>query len=410
MHLRTPLTTANTGIAAGLKLAGLGLVFLVLQSLSQPASADEPAVAKATVEETRVPEACKALALLDCTNQTKGPALLTEALADTSESASRNLGNQLWRQAQQTSDARIVDDRPLYWQRLGMKREFKTSHGTEPEQAKLLKAFEHASRGFDDLSFTASADLNILVTGFDPFGLHNRIDQSNPSGVAALTFDGLVISANGLSAELQSAMFPVRFEDFDQGMVESVIEPLLESGELDAIVTISMGREGFDLERFPGRRRSATAPDNLLVKTGADSKNPLVPLLNGEPLAGPEFVEFTLPVNAMLTVQTPYPVIDNHKVATLERGRFEARSLQRLNTETAVSGSGGGYLSNEISYRSLRLVHALAASASPNAKPIAAGHIHTPRIAGADRAAIHAITWQIRAMLEALLTELPPPG
>ena len=403
MHSNKPL---NTGIATGSKL-WIGVLLLLA---SRATWSDSPALAKATVEEARVPQACQALAALDCDIQTSRPTLLGAPLKDSSASAASRLGTQLWRRAQQTIGARIVDDRPLYWQRLSMKREFKTSHGTKPAQAKLLMAFERASRGFDDLAFTAAADLNILVTGFDPFGLHNRIDQSNPSGVAALSFDGLVITANGKTAELQSAMFPVRFADFDDEMVESVIEPLLANGTVDAIVTISMGREGFDLERFPGRRRSATAPDNLLVKTGANTKNPLVPLLGARPLDGPEFVEFTLPVTAMLAVQTPYPVVDNHKVATLERGRFAASSLKRLNEDTAVSGSGGGYLSNEISYRSLRLVHALAASASSasaNAMPIAAGHIHTPRIAGADPAATHAITWQIRAMLEALVTQLP---
>ena len=384
----------------------LRLCLLVLLA-SQAVSGDTVAVAKATVEEARVVAACQALAVLDCDSQTNRPTLLSTALADSSVPESSRLGTQLWRRAQQTSAGKIVDDRPLYWQRLSMTHEFKERYGTKPAHAELLKAFERASRGFDDLMFTAGADLKILVTGFDPFGLHNRFDQSNPSGVAALSFDGLVITANGKKAELQSAMFPVRFADFDNGMVESVLEPLLAKGQVDAIVTISMGREGFDLERFPGRRRSATAPDNLMVTTGANTNNPLLPRLGTEPLDGPEFVEFTLPVTAMLAVQTPYPVVDNHWVATLARGRFAASSLQHLNDETAVSGSGGGYLSNEISYRSLRLVHALAASEPSNAKPIAAGHIHTPRIQGADPAAIHAITWQIRALLEALVTELP---
>jgi len=211
----------NTGIASGFKLGLWLLLFLA----SKASSADTLAVAKATVEEARVIEACQALAALNCDIHTGRPTLLRAILADSSISASSRLGTQLWRRAQQTSDAKIVDDRPLYWQRLSMKREFKERHGTQPAQVKLLEAFERASRGFDDLSFTASADLNILVTGFDPFGLHNRIDQSNPSGVTALSFDGLVISANGKKAELQSAMFPVRFADFDRGMVESVIEP-----------------------------------------------------------------------------------------------------------------------------------------------------------------------------------------
>jgi len=365
------------------------------------ARAPDSTIGSATVEEARVADACKALKVLKCGTQISVPSLLSGKLGPADPAELSRLGTQLWRRAQQSVDAKLVDDRLLYWQRLSLKRDFKADHLTDPGQLDQLEAFERASRGFDDLAFTTDADLNILITGFDPFGLHNRIDQSNPSGIAALSFDGLVISGGGKRAELQSAMFPVRFQDFDNGMVESVLVPLLAEGQLDAIVTISMGREGFDLERFPGRRRSATAPDNLLVKTGANAKNPLVPRLHDAPLDGAEFVEFTLPVLAMLAVQAPYPVRDNHNVATLKRGRFAATSIDSLANATAVSGSGGGYLSNEISYRSLRLVR------NSSGKTIAAGHIHTPRIEGADATASHAITWQIRTLLEALLTELP---
>jgi len=350
------------------------------------------------IEESRVAAACKAITEIVCGDLTTLSNQPDEGLTQTTF---RQLGTVLWRRSQQTTDAKIVDDRPLYWRRLGMKRNFKLAHAQQDALPELLNAFERASRGFDDLSFTKNADLNILITGFDPFGLHNRIDQSNPSGVAALSFDDLVITANGRRAELQSAMFPVRFADFDAGMVESVVASLLASGRLDAIVTISMGRDNFDLERFPGRRRSAQAPDNLLVRTGAAADNPLLPLLSQTPLQGPEFVEFTLPVAAMLNVQSPYQVNDNHNVATLAKGRFAAPTLTSLAGETAVSGSGGGYLSNEISYRSLRLVHM-------QSTPIAAGHIHTPRIKGADPQATHQITWQLRKLLEALVTELTP--
>ena len=37
-----------------------------------------------------------------------------------------------------------------------------------------------------------------------------------------------------------------------------------------------MGRDHFDLERFPGRRRSSEAPDNAGVLTGASAAEALV--------------------------------------------------------------------------------------------------------------------------------------
>ena len=86
---------------------------------------------------------------------------------------------------------------------------------------------------------------------------------------------------------------------------------------------------------------------------------------------------------------------DNREVRTL-RGPLTARSLADLSDEVAVSGSGGGYLSNEIAYRSLLLSQRLGAGF-----PI--GHIHTPAVRGHDRAMEHAIVNQVRRLIEAAL-------
>lgn len=313
-------------------------------------------------------------------------------------------GNALWtsgvHNAQQPA-TQTLDDRPLYWRRLLEKREFRVACENPDQQpslcADLLAVFERASRGASPVQFAAADNprtLRILVSGFDPFGLDENIDQSNPSGAAALALDGVIFTANGVSAEIQSVLFPVRFADFDEGMVEDVFEPLITNNAIDLLITISMGRSDFDLERFPGRRRSAEAPDNVRVRTGASADNPLVPMLSGALLAGPEFVEFSLPIDALRQVQTPYPVNDNRRVTTLEQGAHDAPSLASLSQQSAVRGSGGGYLSNEISYRSVHLVR------SHNAD-IAVGHIHTPRLSGYDVAQVTAIAGQIRQMLEA---------
>jgi hypothetical protein len=169
------------------------------------------------------------------------------------------------------------------------------------------------------------------------------------------------------------------------------------------VVTISMGREGFDLERFPGRRRSATSPDNLNVHTGAGPESPRVPSLKGVPLEGPEFLEFSLPAAAMAAVQEPFPVRDNRNVQTLERGAFAASNLGELVGQTAVRGSGGGYLSNEISYRALLVNERLS---DPDRKT-RMGHIHTPRLAGFDPLLEAEIVAQIESMLIAAVEALP---
>ena len=94
----------------------------------------------------------------------------------------------------------------------------------------------------------------------------------------------------------------------------------------------------------------------------------------------------------------PYKVINNNKITTLEK-TFKANNLTELEHQTAVSGSGGGYLSNEISYRSIRLKNQLNSD-------IPTGHIHTPRIQQFEPEVEKKIIMQISSMLEHSLVAL----
>jgi hypothetical protein len=303
-------------------------------------------------------------------------------------------GQRLWQTAVRALQAGdIVDDRALYWARLQSKAEWRADAAED-----ALERFERASRGFDDVSFLAGDAKRVLVTGFDPFRLDDHIDQSNPSGLAALSLDGRTLSTRKGPARIEAALFPVRFEDFDAGMVEDFIEPHLTQG-VDLVVTISMGRDGFDLERYPGRRRSATGPDNLNVLTGAGPEKPLVPRHRDGFLEGPEFLEFTLPADAMTEVPGAFSIRDNRNVATVEHGAFAATSLSGLSGQTAIRGSGGGYLSNEIAYRTLL---ANARMLGPDRR-IPMGHLHTPRLEGFDPAFEARVLDQIEALLIAAL-------
>ncbi|MBB6544885.1 hypothetical protein [Thalassotalea piscium] len=310
-------------------------------------------------------------------------------------------GTGLWKDAvSDFSKQSQMDDRSLYWTRLQMQaalRKAKVFNDLLPmQQEKILWSFELLSRGQQDIRFDQGTHKKILVTGFDPFFLDKNINQSNPSGIAALALDDLTLSSDGIKAEVETLIFPVRFEDFDQGMVETLLAPYMKN--VDMIVTISMGRKSFDLERYPALRRSAEAPDNLNVLTGASAKNPLIPLLNEMPLKGEEFVEFSLPAKAMQQAKGYFSVNDNNKVSTLT-GTFDASSLKQLQNETSVEGSGGGYLSNEISYRSILLRN----SYNPL---LPVGHIHTPRISAYDPVTSEKIIKQIKQMLTLAITEI----
>ncbi|MEI8653904.1 hypothetical protein P4S57_15030 [Pseudoalteromonas sp. Hal273] len=310
---------------------------------------------------------------------------------------------ELWENAKQ----RIVktnnyDDRELYWARLLSSKVIRTTSPkfsiTQAQLNTLLTILEEGSRGRTDLAFSSGSTKKILLTGFDPFLLDKNINQSNPSGVAALLLDGQVINYNGVSAEINTVMVPVRYEDFDQGIIESLLAPYYALNNVDMVVTVSMGRTEFDLERFPGKRRSVTAPDNANIVYGGTQTSPVIPKLNGRPLPGNEFVKFSLPVNYMQKAKGPYKIIDNHEVTTLEK-TYKAGSYGELKNSIAVNGGGGGYLSNEISYRSIRLRDALNSS-------IPTGHIHTPRIQQFEPETEAKIVKQIKAMLEQSLVAL----
>ena len=310
---------------------------------------------------------------------------------------------ELWENAKQRIiNTNNYDDRELYWARLLSSKVIRTTSPkfsiTQAQLNTLLTLLEEGSRGRTDLTFSSGSTKKILLTGFDPFLLDRNINQSNPSGVAALLLDGQVINYKGISAEINTVMVPVRYKDFDQGIIESLLAPYYALNNVDMVVTVSMGRTQFDLEHFPGKRRSVTAPDNANIVYGGTQTSPVIPKLNGRPLPGNEFVKFSLPVNYMQQAKGPYKVIDNREVTTLEK-TYKAPSYGELKNSIAVNGGGGGYLSNEISYRSIRLRDALNSS-------IPTGHIHTPRIQQFEPETEAKIVNQIKAMLEQSLVAL----
>lgn len=391
-----------------LKISKLNKIFLVgTLALSSNTFAGELGNTKATVEELRIPTAVKAMptvagrlaaridAFAEQINKAKSYTVLTQLVLRHAPA--------LWNDAKKSFiTLGDYDDRPLYWSRLKMSKILRSSEGFAKlfpnQQQKLLWTLELLSRGQSDVKFDKKADKKILITGFDPFFLDRNIDQSNPSGVVALSLDDIVLSVEGKTAEVEVLIVPVRFADFDQGMIEELLTPYIAEKNVDMVITVSMGRENFDLERYPALRRSAKAPDNLNVLTGATKNKPLVPKLKFNELKGPEFVEFSLPVDAMKNGSGKYQVNDNRNVSTLEK-TYAAQSLAEIVNKVSVNGSGGGYLSNEISYRSILL--------REKYNPLLpVGHIHTPRIKSFDQQALMDIVNQTKNIITQGVAEL----
>ncbi|MFJ3875908.1 pyroglutamyl peptidase [Streptomyces sp. NPDC090077] len=274
------------------------------------------------------------------------------------------------------------DDRPLYWARLSMTTALaRWQPAFAVDRAALRTRFEDASRGLTDNAFRAAPGVRrVFISGFDPFGLDAEIRRANPSGSAALQLNGRRVTlADGSPAEIRAVVLPVRYADFDAGIVERAFTPRLAAGPApaDVITTVSQGYPGiFTLEDWAGRARSADPyPDNARALSGGTREHPVTAPGLGP---GPEFIRTTLPADAVTAaVQTPYPVLLNSKVTEIPAGG--TTPVDRTDGPTAgsraVAGGGGGYLSNEVAYRSNRLRAELA----PH---LPGGHLHTPVLTG----------------------------
>lgn len=295
----------------------------------------------------------------------------------------------LWERACVDVQANVFDDRSLYWGRLLLT---KTLYDHDLET--LIPIVELASRNLGPHG--SSNEPQAIVTGFDPFGLNVNVQQCNPSGVFALALNRKKIG----SFLVKSMIFPVRYADFDENCVENAFKPVLNSDSTALVVTASMGREGFDLERFPAKCRGARQPDNQDIVITRLS----VPF--DPPLHGPSFLEFSLPAKAMLEnmrSESQARITDNRHVTTIEDGAIEASSLSSLEVKQAHSGSGGNFLSNEISYRVLNLQSKLGTT-------VPVGHIHVPRISGYNEDKLRQDLALFKEMLSVLASLIPSPS
>lgn len=288
------------------------------------------------------------------------------------------------------SHGEVVDDRPIYWGRLLTQYLFNwCNRGLVPRAARtdLCSIHEITSRHYANKAArtTPIDEPRVILTAFDPFLLNTNVEQSNPSASIVLTLAEIYQD----SVPIDVFVFPVRYRDFNKGIVERVLKPRFENDPL-LVLTLSMGRADFELERFVGRRRSSRALDNLDYSPVREGRIP--PCL----AKSPEFLEFTLPTEIFTDTQGPWKTLDNRTVATKDRGEFESQSLKELEGEICVRGSGGGFLSNEIAYRT-RLLQLQMNKSFP------LGHVHVPRISEFRSSEMSKMIRQTAQILDRLL-------
>lgn len=383
--MRLVRTTGNMGRFGLVLLASAALV-TVAPPAQATAAAPAPAV---TVEERRLDGDVPRRILADSGFDGVAPAFAASlrgagSYAQAERAAARH-GERLWQRAVDRAQGRgpaggeLVrdDDRPLYWARLAMTRELRAWHAgsglSEAAGVRLLERLESASRGQDSLADRdrerqrdrAKGVKRIVVTGFDPFTLDRDIRISNPSGAVALALDGTVIRTADGPARVETAVFPVRWEDFADGTVERALRRALPRADL--FVTVSQGRVGrIDVERYNGAWRGGFGDNENVSETG------LVPVK--DPATQPQWTTTTLPYADIVAAGTGrFPVYDNTSVTEIPAGGTApvVRPDGPTPGSAARAGGGGDYLSNEIAYRATLLRDRLGLD-------IPGGHVHTP--------------------------------
>ncbi|GHF43228.1 pyroglutamyl peptidase [Streptomyces morookaense] len=413
-------------------IALLACAPLALSALSVPAAAAQRAPVPPTVEEQRldgpVPQEILRRSGFDDVAPAFARALARTRTAAQADRLAAADGRRLWRRAVDRvqgrgparGDLSRDDDRPLYWARLGMTRALREWRPAFPlaerERNVLIDKVERGSRGQDSIDLPAGQHVKrVLITGFDPFQLDADVRRSNPSGAAALALDGTTLDTPSGPARIEAALFPVRWDDFADGVVERTLLPYFRPGphQVDYFTTISQGRPGrFDVERTNGAWRGGY-PDNVRV-----SRTEPVPVPSGVPTVHPQpqWTSTTLPYAAITAARTgPFPVYDHTAVTEIPAGG--TAPVDRPDGPTpgsaARAGGGGDYLSNEIAYRATLLRDALHLR-------VPGGHLHTPvlefgkdntdKVTDPDFVRNRtAITAQVREVIRAGLAAADPP-
>lgn len=288
------------------------------------------------------------------------------------------------------------------------------------------EAFTLAARGGADIKFSTPGVkpekvVKTLLTGFDPFNtfqssLPPRAGEWNPSGAAVLAMDGKPIKLDKGVAAVEGIVLPVNFEQFKTGMVEKLVKPF--AADVDAVLTVSVAP---GLKEAEAVRFERYAVGSHFLNNGVLEQ---VPAAAGGG-AGAAIIETNAPIEK-ISAETarkekgkediPAPTFGEDITFTFSDAKTADDALKALglkaqgvadakitdhtaiqtilksmtrDQKTAgitfkvggkafhaliVSGPGGNFLSNEISYRVLRL---LAETKSPK-NPISF-HTHTEK-------------------------------
>jgi len=300
-----------------------------------------------------------------------------------------------------------------------------------PGMAIAIEAFEQAGRGMSSINWDRPGPdgghaHRVLITGFDPFASPGQPPAPrswNPSGAAAMRLDGEELTETGQRVAIEGIVYPVSFEQFDQGIVERVVSG---QADADAIITVSLDSDiGTDapvhIEQYAVgmHNRMTISPHATRREVAHLEGEERIPLAGRGPEARPVtaapgvtgigeeegdradvfgdmYVRFC-PGDVQRAISTIGAIDDEDATrygpcvlhvtqpdvtAAIAGGSYIEGADSRdthmrftANGETfvaeIVSGPGGSFLSNEVAYRTQRQLAASDSSAT-------SFHVHTP--------------------------------
>lgn len=247
-----------------------------------------------------------------------------------------------------------------------------------PKIDDFIATFEQYSRGFQSIDFSKAPQgaNNILISGYDPFSG----GTSNLSGVMALHLHGKTITAsNGKKGFIQATIFPVRYEDFDNDIVENHFIKYI-NGAVKAMATISLNNwGGISIDRlsanwrggYPDNNQVSVSPTKILAngQNFYHTKLPVQTIMNGQiALGNMQKIYYDQSYDAQngsfgdykQNYKTPIPKNDDKDLYIFDNNFLS-------NKGNPLEGSGGDFLSNEIYYRVSHLL---------SQKTLPYGHFH----------------------------------
>ena len=414
------------------------MVRTILVAAGPPASAHRPAMR--TIGRERIRRISDWFSALQHAAQDRLPATLEAALLETramvergqtgletdGETLGRTAGERLWSLALRAGQSQVGDlaeethFRPLQQMRAmiqaignpGAQTGFTSSPSPRAATVRSLfqridDAFHYAARGATTLSFARHVRrgvtlVRILVTGFDPFSDGGPVPPGtvNPSGAAALAMDNTKVQSGRVAAAVEGVVLPVSFQDFRAGMVERIVRPLVQSRQVDAVLTVSQDANipttgPLEIERYVvGVHNETGAPTAIPTATPGglgpaviEAQAPVEQIAAETELAprgrNPGIEQPTIGMGITFRFETAeqasrtrsalkLPAGIGPEVTISDRLALERiiNSMQRqpngidisfriggqVFTATVLEGPGGDFLSNEVSYRVLRLL------------------------------------------------------